>query len=50
MPASVANADTEAFVVLVLAEFQSLHPGNAIRFGIRPLEFEAWQKGHASNY
>ncbi|WP_180131333.1 Fic family protein [Rhodoferax sp. BLA1] len=46
MPASVAKADAEAFVALVLAEFQSLHSGNAIRFGIRPLELEAWQEQH----
>ncbi len=49
MPTSVANADAEAFVALVMAEFKSLHPSNAIRFGIRPLEFEAWQHVQAKN-
>jgi hypothetical protein len=32
-------------VRLVLAEFGALHPGNAVRFGIRPLELAAWRKG-----
>ncbi len=43
MPASVPEADRGAFVRLVLAEFGALHPGNAVRFGIRPLELAAWQ-------
>jgi len=42
IPSSVANEDHDKFVVLVLEEFASLHEGNAIRFGIRPLEFAAW--------
>jgi hypothetical protein len=29
--------------ILFGAEFQALHPGNVVRFGIRPLEFAAWQ-------
>ncbi|HEY8906309.1 MAG TPA: Fic family protein [Rhodoferax sp.] len=49
LPSSVANADAEAFVTLVLSEFKSLHPGNAVRFGIRPLEFETWQKLHTQH-
>ena len=44
MPASVALDDADLFVALSLAEFQTLHPGNAVRFGIRPLEFSAWQE------
>ena len=43
MPPTIAEADRERFRALALEEFQHLHPGNAIRFGIRPLEFAAWQ-------
>lgn len=43
IPASVAVADRAHFTALVLAEFAALHAGNAVRFGIRPLEFAAWQ-------
>ena len=40
----VPPEDQNAFVKLVLDEFAGLHEGNAIRFGIRPAEFWAWQK------
>lgn len=43
MPPTVALAEHEHFVQLVLAEFNALHRGNAVRFGIRPLELAAWQ-------
>jgi Fic family protein len=43
LPASVAETDWPRFMTLVQEEFKSLHAGNAIRFGIRPLVFEAWQ-------
>ncbi|MDR7151661.1 hypothetical protein J2W49_003637 [Hydrogenophaga palleronii] len=43
IPASVPPAEHAHFTTLVLAEFASLHAGNAVRFGIRPLEFSAWQ-------
>lgn len=46
VPAAVATADTAHFVELVLAEFAALHPGNAVRFGIRPLALAAWQEKH----
>jgi len=46
VPVSVAEADQEHFIQLALGEFKTLHPGNAIRFGIRPLEFSAWQARH----
>lgn len=46
MPATVAQAEQDHFVQMVLAEFAALHAGNAVRFGIRPLEFSAWQKQH----
>ena len=41
-PPSVAAADKAKFADLVLQEFKTLHAGNAVRFGLRPLEFEAW--------
>jgi Fic family protein len=43
MPTSVSQDDHDAFVKLVLKEFTTLHAGNAVRFGLRPLEFEAWK-------
>ena len=45
-PVIVTDADRDHFIALALAEFKSLHPGNAVRFGIRPLEFAAWQERH----
>ena len=44
MPGTVAEEDQPRFVALALAEFKTLHAGNAIRFGLRPLEFAAWQE------
>lgn len=44
---SVAAEDRGKFLALVQEEFRSLHEGNAVRFGIRPLQFEAWK--HAVN-
>jgi hypothetical protein len=44
---AVADIDKEHFITLVLDEFKTLHPGNAVRFGIRPLEYAAWQEKHA---
>lgn len=46
IPAAVALPEREHFIALVLAEFAALHIGNAVRFGIRPLEFSAWQNQH----
>ncbi len=43
IPPSVAEEDHDKFVNLVLDEFENLYEGNAIRFGIRPLEFAAWR-------
>ena len=45
MPAGVATADQARFVTQVESEFASLHAGNAVRFGLRPLEFEVWRSG-----
>lgn len=50
MPSAVAEPDRRHFIQLVLNEFAALHSGNAVRFGIRPLELAAWQEkqgGHA---
>lgn len=44
MPTTVAGEDQSRFVALTLAEFKTIHPGNAIRFGLRPLEFSVWQE------
>ncbi|NTV12334.1 MAG: Fic family protein [Desulfobulbaceae bacterium] len=44
MPVTVEKKDQTRFVALVLEEFKTLHPGNAIRFGLRPLEFVVWQE------
>ncbi|MEC5216989.1 Fic family protein [Actimicrobium sp. GrIS 1.19] len=43
IPAAVTLADRDHFIALALEEFRTLHPGNAIRFGIRPLELAAWR-------
>ncbi len=44
MPATIAEVDREPFVALVLNEFKTLHADNAIRFGLRPLEFTVWEQ------
>lgn len=33
-------------VELVRHEFRALHEGNAVRFGLRPLEFAEWLAAH----
>ena len=43
MPNTVAVAERAQFIELVQREFETLHAGNAVRFGLRPLEFEQWQ-------
>jgi len=45
MPAKVAPEDQAHFGHLVRTEFQTIHAGNVVRFGLRPLEFAAWQEG-----
>ena len=42
IPASVPKPDRDHFIDLALAKFKSLHAGNAVRFGISPLEIAAW--------
>ncbi len=46
LPSTVATADAAHFTQLVLQEFAALHPGNAVRFGIRPLVLAAWKERH----
>jgi hypothetical protein len=48
IPASVIPAEREHFVQLVAEEFKTLHTGNAVRFGLRPLEIQEWQARRAS--
>ncbi len=47
VPDTVVAADRARFTALAIEEFRNLHPGNAIRFGLRPLEFAAWQESCA---
>jgi Fic family protein len=49
MPSAVLEADKAHFTALVLAEFKALHAGNAVRFGIGPLEFAAWRERHGQH-
>lgn len=46
IPPAVPLKEHDHFVQLVLAEFSGLHVGNAVRFGIRPLEFSAWRSSY----
>ncbi len=46
VPSTVAAIDTDHFIQLVLQEFAALHAGNAVRFGIRPLELATWKQKH----
>jgi len=49
-PATVTDVDKDHFIRLALAEFKTLHAGNAVRFGIRPLEFVAWREQHGKDH
>jgi fido (protein-threonine AMPylation protein) len=42
--AMVASDELEHFIAITLSEIKNLHSGNAVRFGLRPLEFAAWQE------
>jgi hypothetical protein len=46
VPGSVRADDVEGFVRLVQRELKSLNPDNVVRFGVRPIEFERWQRQH----
>ena len=43
-PNSVSQEDKQKFINLVQNELKTLHAGNVIRFGLRPLEFSVWQE------
>jgi hypothetical protein len=45
LPGSVQPEDREHFTQLVLKELAGLHAGNAVRFGLRPLELVGWRRG-----
>jgi Fic family protein len=49
IPSAVPKEDQDKFVGLILSEFQSMHAGNAIRFGLKPSEFLAWQQTALKN-
>jgi len=44
-PATVAAVDRQRFAAQLRREFDTLHEGNAVRFGVRPLELAAWRTG-----
>ncbi|MEO6291625.1 MAG: Fic family protein [Burkholderiaceae bacterium] len=48
-PPNVLDADKAHFATLVLAEFKGLHEGNAVRFGVGPLELAAWRERHGQD-
>ena len=43
IPDLVDAEDRDRFVELIIMEFKTLHAGNVVRFGIRPLQFMSWQ-------
>ena len=43
LPNSIPVKDRNYLVQLVLREFDGLHAGNAVRFGLRPLELLGWK-------
>ena len=49
MPSVVKVADHTLFCTVVLAELQALHAGNAVRFGLRPLELAVWLQQHMAS-
>jgi Fic/DOC family len=48
VPSSVRAEDQDAFIAIALREMQSLHAGNAVRFGISGLQFQAWQESQGN--
>ncbi|MBP8187332.1 MAG: Fic family protein, partial [Comamonas sp.] len=43
LPNSIPTEDRNHLVQLVLKELDGLHTGNAVRFGLRPLELLSWK-------
>ncbi|OAH98222.1 cell filamentation protein Fic [Methylomonas methanica] len=50
IPDSVSTEDKQRFIVLIQNELKTLHAGNAIRFGLRPLEFSVWQQQYQTEH
>jgi Fic/DOC family len=48
IPVAVDRKDRARFTALLRSEFETLHAGNVVRFGLQPLEFEAWQAQRAA--
>ena len=46
LPPTVPPPEKEHFIQLVQEEFDSLHAGNAVRFGLHALEFTSWEHRH----
>lgn len=46
VPEEVPAEDRERFQYMVADEIAATNPDSAIRFGLRPLEFDAWLKAH----
>jgi len=44
VPLAVPDTDRDRFVRMVLDELDNLYEGNALRFGLRPLEVGAWRE------
>jgi hypothetical protein len=49
IPNSVSTEDKQRFIILIKNELKTLHAGNAIRFGLRPLEFSVWQQQYQTD-
>lgn len=43
LPNSIPAEDKDHFIQLVLREVNGLHAGNAVRFGLRPLDLLSWK-------
>jgi hypothetical protein len=44
VPATIPDTERDRFVRMVLDELDNLYEGNALRFGLRPLEVVAWRE------
>jgi len=49
IPNSVSLEDKQKFVMLIQNELKSMHAGNAIRFGLRLLEFSVRRQKHQAD-
>lgn len=47
LPGSVHLEDREHFTQLVLKELAGLHAGNAVCFGLKPLELHGWKQSQS---